>query len=232
MTTPQVTAPQSPMGTTRARRQSKASGQILRYRLGQRLVHALLATSFLLLLGTGLALVWSPLSPFAAGGTSRLLHRIGAIAFMAVPLVYLLVDFRGAKELLIESFTYDKDDLAWFRGAYRYFLGHAAGMPPQGRLNAGQKLHHAGVVIMSAVVVGSGLVLWFAKGNLGPTGLAAAAGTHDLAMLALTVLLAGHLYFTFVYKALSAMTTGYVSEEAARLEHAKWVEEVQHSDRS
>ena len=49
---------------------------------------------------------------------------------------------------------------------------------------------------------------------------------HDVAMLVLTVLLVGHLYFTFIYSALSGMTTGYVPEEEARLEHAKWVEEV------
>ena len=200
--------------------------KILRYRVGQRVVHALLASSFLLLLGTGLVLVWGPLAPWAAGGGSRLLHRIGAVLFMLVPVAYLIVDFKGAKELLVESFTYDRDDLAWFRHAYRYFFGMAAEMPPQGRLNAGQKIHHVGVVIMSFFVVASGLVLWFAKGSLGADGLAATAMVHDLAMLVLTVLLAGHLYFTFVYKALSAIVSGYVLEEDARLEHAKWVEEV------
>jgi formate dehydrogenase subunit gamma len=128
--------------------------------------------------------------------------------------------------LLVESFSYDRDDLAWFRYAYRYFLGMTAAMPPQGRLNAGQKLHHAGVVITSFFVVASGLVLWLAKGSLGANGLAAAAMIHDLSMLILTVLLAGHLYFTFVYKALSSMVSGYVSEEEARLEHAKWVQKV------
>ena len=51
---------------------------------------------------------------------------------------------------------------------------------------------------------------------------------HDLSMLVLTVLLVGHLYFTFVYKALSAMTTGYVPKEDAQIEHAKWVEEMEH----
>ena len=209
---------------------SESQHQILRYRVGQRAVHALLASSFLFLLGTGLVLVWSPLAPWAAGGTSRLIHRIAAVGFILVPVLYLIVDFKGARELLVESFTYDRDDLAWFRHMYRYFMGFAAEMPPQGRLNAGQKLHHAGVVIMSLVVVASGIVLWLAKGSMGANGLAATAMVHDLSMLALTVLLAGHLYFTFVYKALSSMVTGYVSEEDARLEHAKWVEEVISTD--
>lgn len=202
--------------------------KLLRYRAGQRAVHALLATSFLLLLFTGLMILWQPLTLWARDGTSGVIHRIGAVLFILVPILYLIVDRRGARELLVESFTYDKDDLAWFKHAGRYFIGRAVGMPPQGRLNAGQKLHHAGVVIASATIVFSGIAMWFAKGNLGPSGLAFAATIHDLSMLALTVLLAGHLYFTFVYKALSSMTTGYVSKEDAAIEHPKWVEEIEH----
>jgi formate dehydrogenase subunit gamma len=200
--------------------------KLLRYRIGPRINHAILAGSFVILLLTGLILLWSPLAGPAAGGNSRLLHRIAAVFFMAVPVLYLLLDRPAAKELLWDSFHYDKDDLAWAKQAYRYFLGHAKDMPPQGRLNAGQKLHHAAVVVMSALIVASGLVLWFGKGTLGADGLAVTAMVHDVTMLILTVLLVGHLYFTFVYKALSGMTTGYVPEEEARLEHSKWVEEL------
>ena len=208
--------------TTASDREEK----VLRYRAGQRVVHATLAISFLMLLFTGLMILWPPMAGLAAGGTSGIIHRVGAILFMAVPILYLIVDRRGAKELLVESFTYDKDDLAWFKHMGQYFLGHAVGMPPQGRLNAGQKLHHAGVVITSATVVISGILMWYAKGSLGAGGLAMAATIHDLSMLALTVLLVGHLYFTFVYKALSSMTTGYVSKEDAEIEHPKWIEEM------
>lgn len=213
--------------TTRTVQPSHA-GEMLRYRIGPRINHALLASSFLLLLATGLILFWPPLATrFAAGGTSRLLHRVGAIGFMAVPILYLLLDFKSAKELLWDSFHYDRDDRKWLLQFFRYFMGHATEMPPQGRLNAGQKLHHAGIVIFSASIVGSGLVLWFGKGNLGPWGLTFAALVHDVSMLALTVLLVGHLYFTFVYKALSGMVSGYVPAEEARIEHSKWVEALE-----
>ena len=49
-------------------------------------------------------------------------------------------------------------------------------------------------------------------------------------MLALTLLLIGHLFFTFSYKALSGMTSGYVPELEARLEHSKWVEELEREE--
>jgi len=142
--------------------------KLLRYRAGQRVVHALLASSFLILLITGMMLFWPPLSQYAAGGMSRSIHRVGAVLFILVPIVYLIVDRHGAKELLVESFSYDKAAIAWLKKVPRYFFGRAVDMPPQGRLNAGQKLHHAGVVIFSATVVGSG-------SGVGGTGVSVAA---------------------------------------------------------
>ena len=46
---------------------------------------------------------------------------------------------------------------------------------------------------------------------------------HDLSMLGLSVLMIGHVYFTFLYDAFSAMRTGFVTEEYARMEHPKWL---------
>jgi formate dehydrogenase subunit gamma len=204
--------------------QTLPTRKVLRYRAGPRLVHALLASSFLILLLTGLTLLVPFLSGLAAGGWLRRLHYLGALLFMAVPVVYIIVDWSAVKELLWDSFHYDRDDWNWLKCCYRYFMGHCQAMPPQGRLNAGQKLHHAGVIIFSATIVGSGLALGLGRGWLGPEGLAIAASLHDLSMLVLTILLAGHLYFTFVYDALDGMVKGYIPEEAARLEHARWVE--------
>lgn len=216
-----MTAPTAPVPTA-----PEHQGEVLRYRTKQRIVHALLATSFVALLATGLVLLWGPLGPLAAGGTSRLIHRIGAVVFLSVPVAYLILDRAGAKELVYDSFHYDKDDIAWFKAMYKYFLGHAVEMPPQGRLNAGQKLHHGAVIVVSATVVVSGLLMWFFKPMLGATGLAWTAVVHDLSMLALTLFLIGHLYFTYVYKAIAGMTTGWVEKDEARIEHAKWVDEL------
>ncbi len=201
--------------------------EVLRYRKRPRVVHALLASSFLLLLLTGLPILWSPLSFLAAGGTTRWLHRVAAVGFMAVPFVYWVADREGAKELMVDSFKYGRRDWEWLKHVLSYAFGHAANMPRQGRLNAGQKLHHAFVMLLSAGIVVSGLALWFFQPSLGATGHAWAAVIHDISMLSLSLLLVGHLYFTFVYKALSGMTTGYIDEDDARLEHALWVEELE-----
>lgn len=200
--------------------------RILRYRTGQRYVHLLLAVSFMLLLISGLALIWSPLSFLAEGGLSRIVHRVAAVGFMLVPVAYLIVDRRGAVELIKESFRFDRDDTRWLTHMYRYFMGKAVEMPPQGRLNAGQKLHHAAVMLLSAGVVVSGLVLWLWKSSLSAGALAWAAVIHDVAVIALVLLLIGHLYFTVVYRAISSMHTGYVPRVDAEIEHAKWVAQL------
>ena len=202
--------------------------KILRFRPGQRYVHLLVASSFVVLFLSGLPLIFEPLSFLAAGGYSRIVHRVAAVGFMSVPILYLLVDRKGAKELIVDSFSYDKDDLRWLSHMGRYFLGNATGMPPQGRLNAGQKLHHAAVMILGFGVVFSGLLLWFAKPSLSDAMLGWTVAIHNVSMLILVLLLIGHIYFTVVYKAINAMHTGYVPRADAEIEHAKWVAELEH----
>ena len=199
------------------------SRQVLRYLPTQRWVHWMGAAGFILLLLSGLILEWTPLAFLAAGGWSRLLHRVGAVLYILWPILYAILSPRELLKVAQESLTYGRDEWEWFKRMPGYFFGRAAKMPPQGRINAGQKLHHLGTGVMSLVVAVTGLILWLGKGQLGANGLAITAMLHDVSMLALTVLFVGHVYFTFVYGALPAMLTGYVPESYARLEHSLWL---------
>jgi formate dehydrogenase subunit gamma len=203
---------------------SESPRLVKRYLRAQRFIHWIGVASFLALLSSGLALLFPPLSFLAAGGLSRLVHRIAVVPFVVLPIVYALLLPRQTKELLTESLTYTREDWEWLKRLPAYLLGRTRGLPPQGRLNAGQKLHHGGTFLMFVTVSVSGFVLWFGKGRLGPDGLALAAMVHDLSMLGLSVLMIGHVYFTFLYDALSAMRTGFVTEQYARMEHLKWLE--------
>ncbi len=203
---------------------SESPRLVLRYLPAQRVIHWVGVASFLTLLLSGVALLFPPLSFLAAGGLSRLIHRIAVIPFVALPFAYALLLPSQAKELLIASFRYTREDREWLKCMPAYLMGRTRGLPPQGRLNAGQKLHHASTFLMFVTVSVSGFVLWFGKGHLGPNGLASTAMVHDLSMLGLSVLLIGHVYFTFLYEALPAMRTGFVTEEYARMEHRKWLE--------
>ena len=96
--------------------------EILRYRKRPRIVHAMLASSFLVLLFTGLIILWPALAGLAPGGFTRWLHRVGAVVFMAVPVVYWFADREGAKELMIDSFKYDRDDWRWLKRFWSYTM--------------------------------------------------------------------------------------------------------------
>src|SRR5574337_462472 len=164
----------------RRRMSSRSARRVLRYHPVQRWLHWIGATGFLLLLLTGLALLWSPLSFLAVGGISRQLHLIGAVLFVVWPFLYAILDGREFKDLVVESFRYERDDVRWLLRVPGYFLGHVRQMPPQGRLNAGQKLHHAGTMLGYLTVAVSGIALWYFKGRLGADGLALLAIVHDL----------------------------------------------------
>ncbi len=204
---------------------SSASPRLVqRYLPAQRFIHWIGVASFLTLLISGVALLFPPLSFLAAGGLSRLVHRIAVFPFVALPFVYAILLPKQTKELLTESLRYNREDWEWLKCMPAYLLGRTRGLPPQGRVNAGQKLHHAGTFLMFVTVTVSGFVLWFGKGRLGANGLAVGAIVHDLSMLGLSVLMIGHVYFTFLYDALSAMLTGSVTEQYAWMEHRKWFE--------
>lgn len=177
--------------------------------------------AFVGLLVTGLAvLMGAPADVLLATG---IVHRVAAVLLTVAPVYYAVTYPKGLLTLVCDSFTYDKDDVQWLLHAPAYFIGHAEKMPPQGRINAGEKVHHALVILSLVAIAISGYVLWLGKGA-NPTAFLAAGLVHDLSMAILTVLFAGHLYFTFVYEALGAMVDGTVTRRYARLEHRKWLD--------
>ena len=197
-----------------------------RYRLMQRISHWALTVAFGVLLLSGLALFVPVVSQWVASEAGRVLHRIAAVVFGLVPLFYFLTDRRGLTQLLRESFAYDKDDIAWLKHFIPYAFGKARNLPPQGRINAGEKLHHAAIILGFVAISLSGLVLWFWT-NLPAEARLIALMAHDLTMLGMAVLTVGHIYFVFVYGAFSGMWDGHVTDLYARIEHPKWLAQME-----
>lgn len=196
-----------------------------RYRLIQRIWHWLFTIAFFVLLFSGLALFIPAVSVWTASEMGRLVHRIAAVTLMVTPILYALTDWAGFSQLLHDSFSYDKDDIAWFKHFIPYVFGKAKDLPPQGRINAGEKIHHATVIVSIVVVAITGLILWFLK-SIPPSGYMLTLIIHDIAMFVLAILTIGHVFFVFVYGALSGMWNGYVTETYAKLEHPKWLSQM------
>ncbi|MCL4394529.1 MAG: cytochrome b/b6 domain-containing protein [Chloroflexi bacterium] len=198
---------------------------IPRYRLMQRISHWTFTIAFLVLLLSGLGLFVPVVNVWTANTTGRLAHRVAAVVLIATPLFYLLTDRRGLMQLLKDSVTYDQDDREWFKHFVPYVFGNAKGLPPQGRINAGEKLHHVAIILGFIVISITGLLLWFWQDIPANVRLVTLM-IHDAAMLELTVLTLGHVFFVFVYGALAGMWGGSVTQAYARMEHPKWLAQI------
>ena len=134
--------------------------------------------------------------------------------------------------LMLLTFVKDnlpsKDDLAWMMRLGGMFSGQEV---PSHRFNAGEKvIFWAGVLVLGALVVASGLVL----DKLIP-GMAylrpdmqIAQMVHSAAAMVMLALFAGHIYMGTVGMkgAYQAMRTGYVDEAWAQEHHELWYDDV------
>ncbi len=204
-------------------------GAIVRYKFVQRLGHGINAIAFIMLFITGAFLFFPALGLFASD-VSRILHRIFAVILILGPIFYFIASRDRFLHLLKASFTYNKDDLIWLMKMPLYFFGKAEGLPPQGEINAGQRIHHAVTIIFYNLVAWSGILLGIGKSNLSNEVFTGALIMHDVSMTILTVLLIGHVYFTLVYGALNNMITGRITKLYAQVEHPLWLKELEEQE--
>ncbi len=208
---------------------------LVRFTRGERLFHWINFITFAVLAVTGafLYVPWRPYAAGEAGETSRLLHRLAAIAFMATP-IFTMILSRGKGFLgdLREAFTWRGED---FRAigvliTRTYWTADARGLPPQGKFTAGQKLHIVlqNVAFLSAAV--TGVILWFGAGRF-PVGVFRwSLILHGGAAVVMTCFVVIHIYMTTLMpmtnQAIAAMILGTVSEGYARRHHPKWYERL------
>ena len=120
--------------------------------------------------------------------------------------------------------------LATGLGLYLPSLAEAVGRrPPQGRLNAGQKVNAILTAVFALLFALTGFFLWYGERNTRfrmPNALL----VHDWLMYVSFFLFMGHLYLSLIYPktrhALNGITRGWVHEDWALQHHRKWVEEM------
>jgi formate dehydrogenase subunit gamma len=201
-------------------------GTIHRFGWTERAAHWWLAATTGLMTLTGAFLYFPPLALYLDRPTAKMLHLWAAIALPVGWLALtILGDRRALGRTLREADRFDRDDLRWLKGGPRR-LFNREGEPPQGRLNAGQKLNLAFTMGLLVVLGVSGLLLWLGERDT-TYRFAGSVLVHDLATLAITFLISGHLYLALIHPATSAalpgMTNGSVDREWARRHHGKWV---------
>jgi formate dehydrogenase subunit gamma len=201
-------------------------GRILRYTFRERMTHWVSGFSYVYLLLTGLAF-WSPwlfwLTVVCGGPqVSRMLHPWFGVVFVGA-VVYMFV-------LWSRQMRITDTDKAWFKSMNKYVRNEDDQMPPVGRYNAGQKLLFWGFVVCGAILLLTGVILWFPEYI--PWSLRSlryiAVFFHASAALLTIGLFMIHIYMSVFAErgAIDSMVLGDVSEDFAKRYHPGWYEEV------
>jgi formate dehydrogenase subunit gamma len=203
---------------------------IPKYTVLERFLHWVHTAMFIPLALTGFVLFAPWLQPVAqseAGIHIRMLHRIAAIIFGGVPIVYTILQPRRMLMNLREFLSFSKYDLLWLKGAVPYYvLGRHEEMPPQPRFNTGERLT-AVVMVLGTIIFGiTGLSMWFLKGAMPPFLYQLMVFFHDLMFIITFAMFMVHFYLAVIHpmmwQSLVSMRYGVVSESYAREHHAMW----------
>ncbi len=209
--------------------------EILMFGAGQRFVHWLHTATFAVLMLTGVMIYvpWfgNSIARGDGGHIIRLIHRVGAIGFMLVPILYVIFDFEGLLAAMKRIFTWNKDDLGWLKAAPAYyFLGDEEAMPPQDKYNTGQKLFYLTVVICMVGFIVTGLIMWFGKGGVSPTLFLWSVFIHDLCTIVYGAFFLVHFVLSVMHPlmkgAINGMLFGWMPEEYVKHHHARYYEEL------
>lgn len=214
---------------------SNEKATVERMSLWQRVEHGLLALCVLLLVATGLALVyrgagWAHALISATGGLegSKLLHKIAAVGLVASGLLHL------AGLLLSKAHKEDFRGLALKGGdlrdalvGIRYELSGGKGQAPSyGRFTPLQKLQYWGIVLGCLVMAITGSLLWAHQAGVGVSldlfNLMAVIHSNQ-AQLIFVALLLWHLYDVHIgngnFPMNPAWLTGHMRETIYRRQH-------------
>jgi len=131
--------------------------RVSRFSVAERVIHWLVALSFLYVALTGLA-IWSPrlywlAAVFGGGFTVRAWHPWAGLLFV----VFFTAMFRNWRRQM----RLDRDDRRWLRLSHRYAVHDFAGLPEAGRFNAGQKSLFWMQAIFGLLLIASGIVIWW-----------------------------------------------------------------------
>lgn len=205
---------------------SASETPVVRFVLRERLTHWGVAGAFSYTALTGLAL-WAPAlygwaGALGGGEAVRAGHPWGGLVFGCLLFVMTTAWAR--------SMWLDRDDWQWLKRARDYATHRDEGLPEAGRFNAGQKLLFWSQLGGAAVLVASGLVLWWPS-TMPRTLRVAAILLHPVAGIVGILGIMVHIYMATAATpgSFRAMVSGSVSHRWAASHHAKWNREISKS---
>lgn len=208
-----------------------------RYRTSTRVLHWIHAVAFVALIVTGLFLYAPALRPLAVGGVNQFVHRIAAVVFIAIPLIYMITNWKAAWESVGEAFSWGQRDIGWLKAAPTYyFLGDESTMPHQEHMNSGQKLYWLTVLVSGVVFAITGAIMLFFKETFPQSVLQLSVFFHDVFFILILSMFFLHVYLSVLHPLMTgvrmSMFTGKVSADYARSHHTAWYERLRKGKRA
>jgi formate dehydrogenase subunit gamma len=203
------------------------SARVPRFCRTTRWFHWTFALSFVSLATSGALLLARTQLDLAKASADRLLelHKLTAVVFLTAPwLIGLSGDRAAWLADLAEIARLGRDDLVWMVRQPLALLGRAE-LPPQHKLNTGQKLNGLAVAAISGTMIVTGVHLWLEPGAF------VALVVHVGGFLAWLPAFAVHVYMAVINPstrhALRAMTRGDVDRDWAEHHHPLWLESLE-----
>jgi formate dehydrogenase subunit gamma len=222
----------------------KARKQYQRWDIHQRIQHWILVAAFTTLVVTGMPLKYpgalsSRFIMRAAGGpeSAGIVHRVAAVMLITVSVYHIAyLIYRLATRRFSLSMIAGRKDVQDVIGMIGYFFGLRKKKPEFGRYSFKEKSEYWAVIWGSAVMIGSGLILWFPEqaSNLFRSHSALAFDVARVlhsyeALLAMLAIIVWHLYNAHLAAEVFPMSwvwiTGKISEEQLKAEHPLEYEE-------
>ena len=192
----------------------------------ERLVHWILALSCIILIVSGLGMMFESFNIFGTlvGGLKnlKLIHNFSGLIF-AVGLI-LAIRMWG-KEAGVFVFP---EDLEWFKVAGGY-LWHVDKVPETGKYNPGQKMFFLTVAGFGVIMIITGLIMWFPTAL--PVGLVRwMYPLHALGFVVIFAFFFVHLYLGTIGNpgTVQAMIHGWVTRGWLKKQHPGWLREMEH----
>lgn len=191
--------------------------------------HWLNAISFFMLFLTALPLYADTflfLYNIFGAKTLQYMHRFFAVIFIATPIFGLLSAREGYLTLFKQAFSFGRDDLIFLLKFPLTLFGIEPKMPKQGFYNGGEKINILLQMVIWAVLVVTGLILWLGNGVIDNSIRAWMIPLHSIAAgLGLAAAL-GHIYLAVVQNpdSVRGMLEGSINARYAVHHHGAWVD--------
>ncbi len=192
-----------------------------RYSHGERLTHWAVAVAYVALFCSGLAMFhpyfWWLSALFGGGPLMRVIHPFLGATFAILFYAYALRLVRD--NLLVPG------DRQWLAHMFAYMNKQGAEVPVEGKYNAGQKLMYWSMMIVIALLLATGVLMWrpyFAPHVAIPLRRFANL-VHAAMAFVMFVGIGVHVYAAYWTKgSIRAMTRGTVTRAWARFHHPGW----------